>query len=207
MSKFKKQKAQVLVEILIALGIAVVVFSLITYLVQTSESSVKKAEIRTTATQISQEGLEAINSIARENWHQIFNTNPSQEYYPKISDGKWILSTTLTDKTITLKGKNYDRWLIIEPVSRDAAGNIETNYNPANRDPSTQKVTIHVLPQGETEIIWQFYLSRWSNEVDFQTDWSGGPGSEGPVTSFGSGFSSSENIKFDEAGQIILSPP
>ena len=67
-------------------------------------------------------------------------------------------------------------------------------------DPSTEQVTVSVSwPQSATPSVLTFYLIRSRNYVIDQTDWSGGMGQNGPITSPNSKFASSTDIDYSSA--------
>lgn len=99
----------------------------------------------------------------------------------------------------------FTRYLNVENVSRDSSGDIVTSGG--NDDPSTQKITTYVEWPGVESAVGQVkivdYITRWSNRVFNQTDWSGGSGEEGPVTDPGSKYSSSTGVS-SQVGSIKI---
>ena len=77
---------------------------------------------------------------------------------------------------------NYTRSLYIENVSRDLSVNrlIESVYDSARNDPSTQKITVSVSwPNGDT-VTGSEYVTRWRGKGCVQTDWTTGGGATSP---------------------------
>lgn len=99
------------------------------------------------------------------------------------------------------KGNIYTRYFYFDNVSRDASGNI--SGSGAN-DPSTKKATVvYGWPGGPTSS-FSTYLTRFRNNVFEQTDWSGGPGQNGPVTSANNKFSTSTQIDYSTTNGSIM---
>lgn len=105
----------------------------------------------------------------------------------------------------------YTRFFTVENACRsnDASSTI-TGVEPCAdgsfSDPSTEKVTSNVQwigtsATGTVSIV--DYVTRWQNNVFRQTDWSGGVGTEAPVTEAGTTYSTSTNIDFN-SGSIRL---
>ena len=99
----------------------------------------------------------------------------------------------------------FTRYFNVENVNRDSDGDIVTSGG--NDDPSTQKITTYVEWPGVESAVGQVkivdYITRWSNRVFNQTDWSGGSGEEGPVTDPGSKYSSSTGVS-SQVGSIKI---
>lgn len=101
-----------------------------------------------------------------------------------------------------------------ENVCRDHTG-VLTGTPPcapgASLDPSVQKVTVTVEREEKGVLKKQensFYLTRWRNRTIWETDWSGGPGEEGPLTAPNTRFSTStENVFTSTIGFLRLDIP
>ncbi len=110
-------------------------------------------------------------------------------------------STIVEDRTFTL-------YFSIENVNRNlcGAGDITTDATSTctsgpgssgvTDDPSTQKITAFVSWPESRSISKIQYLTRNVNKVFVQTDWSGGSGQEGPITSENNSFATSTNIDY-----------
>lgn len=189
------QKGQSLIGILLAIAIGAIVFILGSQIIQTSLKAAEASRQKTLSFQLAQEAFEATKAISEEDWHTIDSATTGQEYYLDNSNGKWELSQSIGKKTITLGKDTYSRWIVFNNVSRDTNGSIEASYNASNKDPSTKKITADVTLNGIQKISWNYYLTRWENNISNQTDWSGDNGVEGPVTLFGPDYSSSSNVE------------
>ncbi len=75
---------------------------------------------------------------------------------------------------------------------RDAGGNLVSSGG--SYDPSTKKITIGYNWPGGTTTTFSFLLARYRDNAFDQTDWSGGGGVGGAVTTTNSQFASSTNI-------------
>ena len=86
----------------------------------------------------------------------------------------------------------YTRYFYVDNVSRDISGNIVTSGG--EDDPSTQKLTIGVDWEGGRNMTLTEYTTRNNPQNYMQTDWTGGGGVEGPVTSATSTYFNASNI-------------
>jgi hypothetical protein len=150
------------------------------------------------------QGIEVIQSLARSNWHSIYDLTKASDY--KIVESGSIWSISSGQETSTINDIPYKRYFQVYNVNRDGSGNIaEIGTN----DPSTQKITIF-LNYGNNYLnssSISLYLTRSSNNQVFQqTDWSGGPGQTGPIPNPGDSFDSSDsNINYaSTTGSIYM---
>ena len=200
------EKGQSLVSLLLAIAVGAIVLVLGAQIIQVTLKTEEASRRKTAAFQLARESFEATRSIAEEDWHLIYDAIVNQEYYLDSSTGKWILSTDSQYKTITLGSDTYLRWLIFSNVSRDESGDIEAIYNASHDDPSTRKITVYISHGGIEKLSWYYYLTRWENEISSQADWSGGDGTEGPVTSFGNTYSTTTATQIDPEGLQLFRP-
>jgi len=115
----------------------------------------------------------------------------------KIDDARTYNRALSADEVNRLYGSTvFIRYLNIENVNRDSGGDIVASGG--DDDPSTQKITTYVEWTGVGSAVGQIkivdYITRWSNRVFNQTDWSGGSGEEGPLTNPGSKYSSATSV-------------
>lgn len=87
----------------------------------------------------------------------------------------------------------YSRYFYVNSVSR-TSGSIDSTYNASNDDPSTQQITTVITRYGGVTYKYYEYLTRFRDKVFSQTNWSGGSGQDGPITSPTIYFSTSTNI-------------
>ncbi|MEK7192317.1 MAG: prepilin-type N-terminal cleavage/methylation domain-containing protein [Patescibacteria group bacterium] len=194
-------KGQSLIEILIGLAIgAILIGGAAATLTLTLRSGLQNKSIQI-ATGLSQEILSQIESFAEANWHNLYGLleAPSQ-YHLSVSGASFISSSGV--EIIPIEGVSYTRYFTVENVSRDASNSIQAVYDPANDDPSTQKVAVTTSWQQGPDlasVTFNEYIARKKNLVFHQTDWSGGGGQLGPVTIV--------NNKYDVSSGITINNP
>lgn len=192
-------KGQILVEIIIAIGLMAVIAALVLHSGFAGKRSTKVSGEHTIMLGLAQEATEAFEAISKSDWHDVYNLSGkgSTEYYPAVSVGTWTATTTASYKTVIINSVNYDRWVIIDNVSRHVTTrDIESTYNSANDDPSTQKITINVTSSGLPNLQIAQYITRSRNTTAIQTDWSGG---SGQATNPTAGFDANYNNQFDSS--------
>ncbi|MFA6521313.1 MAG: hypothetical protein WCT53_02940 [Candidatus Gracilibacteria bacterium] len=197
---FFNKKGMILIEILIGIVVLAVAAILITQMSVTTFRSTKATGQQSVMNGLAQEALEAAEALVTADWRNIYDkTKGSQEYYPKINTGAWTLTTDIADKTITLDGVAYSRWVIIDNVQRDGSDNIVPS---GTDDPSTQKVTVNVTASGLPNLVYTRYFGRDRNTTLSQTDWSGSAGQE---TNPASGFDANYNSSYSSTdGNLVL---
>lgn len=176
--KDKNSKGSLLFELLIVISIIAIIFAVSSNAMFLSLKGNKMMGDRDTALSLATEELEAVRSVADEDWMNIYNTTTkgSQHYKLTQSSNKWIIQTG--DESVTINGITYTRYFIISNVSRDVSSNIESTYNSSNDDPSTQKVTVTVSWTDGNPITISDYFFRWKNKACSQGGWNtGGVGS------------------------------
>lgn len=87
---------------------------------------------------------------------------------------------------------SYQKYFYVENVERDGSGTIVASGG--TDDPSTQKIISNVEWGEGRSASLVAYVTRNRNEVFEQSDWSGGDGQEGPITSVNDQYSSAQNI-------------
>jgi len=203
-----------LFEILIAIAVFATVGLAAAQLIGVSLQSDKTGGQKTVGAKLVSEEMEAVNAIVTEQWNNIYalNKGSANHYYAAVSSGKWATSTG--DELVTANDLEYTRYFYMENVSR-TSGTIDTTYNGANDDPSTQKVTAVVTwkqPGGNTlgTTTQSAFLTRSRNAAAAQSDWTTGAGqatnpSSGEDANFNGGFSSKDvNIDTSQSGIIKL---
>ncbi len=183
------QNGQVLIEILLAILIAVTIIGAVYNLLSANMKSNKISGAKNIALSLAQEGLEAMETIRDNGWHNIYlppdgNGNSANKgngfpYYLSNDGSSWSLSNNIINRDVTIDGVTYLRVIYIYNVSRDENGNvIEAG---GTEDPSTQKIQVIVSSSESSDVILSNYFTRWKNETFIQTDWSGGSGQAGPL--------------------------
>ncbi|MDO8664873.1 MAG: LamG-like jellyroll fold domain-containing protein [Candidatus Liptonbacteria bacterium] len=97
----------------------------------------------------------------------------------------------------------YTRYFYLDTVGRDVSDALLSSGG--TNDPSTEKATVvYGWLNGPTST-FSMYLTRFRNNVFDQTDWSGGPGQDGPATTTNSSFSTSTKIYHSTTtGSLII---
>ena len=184
-------RGQSLIEVLIAVTVGVLMIGVvITFIAPVLRSDTHTSRAQTAAS-LSKELLDNVRVLSEANWHNIdvLTVGSSSRYYIATTTPFSVAAGT---ENLTVGTTTYSRYFYVEDVKRDApgypsGGNI--SLSGTFNDPSTKKVTVvYAWPPASTSSISQ-YLTRSQNRFFIQTDWSGGPGAEGPVTSTGSRFS------------------
>jgi type II secretory pathway pseudopilin PulG len=175
LKKIKFQRGALLLELLIVISILAIILSVSANATFSSLKSNKSSGERDVSSSLASETLEAVRSIAEEDYQNIYGlTKGVQHYYPTSTDasapGRWIPKTG--DENIVLNGITYTRYFTVDNVSRDdITRNIQTTYSGTYDDPSTQKVTINVSWAGGSPIVLSEYFFRWKNKICGQPGW------------------------------------
>lgn len=194
-------KGQSLIEILIAIVVGVVmVLAAATLIAPALRSNTQVNRIQVAAA-LGKELLENVRVLAEADWHSIANlaTSSANTYHLSSSSPFTAIAGI---ESIDIATTTYTRYFYTEDVMRDSSGNIIASGGI--HDLSTKKVSVaYRWPQGTTTTV-STYLTRTRNEVFIQTDWSGGPGQEGPVSSTNSRFSTSSSVHYTTTTGSIL---
>lgn len=181
---FHPARGVMLLELLIAIAAAAIVFSLGAQLAYVSARSSKIAADTTVALGLLSETHEAIRAASSEKWQNVFNLTKNAAYHSEVSSGKWILVSGIA--TTTVNGLDYGRSFTVQNVCRtqtnqilgDITGISDTNGTLTTcttsggvYDPSTQKVTVAVSWIGSDGIATSEYVSRWHNKICNQSLW------------------------------------
>jgi len=213
-SLLKTTSGQSLVEILIAIAIGVILIGGITAAIVPILKSNYETKNVQIANLLAQEYLDNLQSLTEANWQIIYNPpaakGPNSQFYLNATSTTYEILSGTTSTVV--EGRTFTRYFSIENVNRNlcGAGDITTeaitncssgpgNYYGVADDPSTQKITVTVSWQssGSNPSVQKTqYLTRSRNKVFVQTDWSGGPGQEGPITSENNQFTTSSNIDY-----------
>lgn len=206
-SKFH-EKGQSLIEILVGLGVGAIIIIGVSALMVSNLKSSLSVKVNQAASSLAQELINSVKSIAESDWRLIYSDlskGSAYNYYVATST-KSIISGT---ETITVENRTFKRSFYVENVNRDLCGigNISSStvtgcpLGPGSsgiaEDPSMQKITAVVKNASDNNILSAFeHVIRKRNISFIQTDWSAGPGQEGPITSPNSAFSASTNITY-----------
>lgn len=212
--KISLNKGALLLELLIVISLLAVILSFGINAMFLSLKSNKVSGERDIANALATESLEAVRATVEENWQNIYSlTKTTQNYYPKQSLGKWVLTTVPGDGTITIGGVVFTRYVVIDNVCRDNSTREVTGLTPCTipstqaDDPSTQRVSSIVSWPGSDPITIYEYFFRWKNKVCTQGGWVAGvPGnSTQDCTGTGTNYDSKEDTVFiDSNGSFKL---
>lgn len=186
-------------EVLVALGVGILVIGGVTgafvVIARNNDVSTKSRN----ATIINDSLLDSSRSFADGNWTALYALGKGTGNRYKLLNTAGLWTTEAGAEAVVIGNLTYSRSFYVDNVSRDGSGNIESVYNAANDDPSTQKITVETsFPlSGATKTITSaYYVTRTQNFVVTQTDWSGGSGQAGPITKVNNRFASSANVDF-----------
>ncbi len=198
--KFKK--GQSLVELLVAISIGTILIGGSVTLMGVSLKSYASIRKHLQANVLIRQTIEVIQTVARYDWHSIYDLTKESDYKISLSGNTWTISAG--QETDTINNIPYKRYFQAYNVNRDGSGNIA---DTGNDDPSTQKITI-ILEYDNNYISSSsasFYLTRSEdNKVLHQTDWSGGEGITGPIPNPSNKYDTSTNIATSTIGQITM---
>lgn len=192
--KINKNRGVLLIEVMMAVAFFVAVATLGSRMIFVGQKSNQAVSGRDAAKGLLNEVLEAARAGSDEKWKNIYSlTKSTGHYYPQQSSGKWIF--TAGDEVVSLNGTNYTRYFTVDNVSRDLSTRaIETSYNAAHDDPSTQKITANTTwTNGETLAVYE-YLSRWRNVTCLGTSWN---------TAGSSGVKTCPDTTYDQASSTL----
>ncbi|RJQ29861.1 hypothetical protein C4571_00355 [Candidatus Parcubacteria bacterium] len=192
LAKISSRKGQSLMEILIATSIGVVMIAAVATLIGGTLRISSQAQKSQVGAALSRGLLDAVRVWTERDWYNVASlaTTSLNHYYLATSTSPF--SVMAGDEVFIVASTTYTRYFYVDDVGRDASGKILASGG-AN-DPSTKKITVVCnWPQGAASRITA-YVTRWGNNVLHQTDWSGGPGQEGPASTTNSRFSTSSEI-------------
>ena len=214
----KLSSGQSLVEIIIAIAVgAILIGGATAVLIPILRSNLETRHVQI-ATSLAQEYLDNVQNLAESNWLNIYNLTPkgpSSQFYLRATSTTYEILSGATSTVV--EGRTFTRYFSIENTSRNLCGASDITTNATSScasgpgssgvadDPSTQKITAIVTWPESRSISKTQYLTRNINKVFVQTDWSAGPGQEGPITSENNQFATSTNINYTTTtGSIII---
>ena len=184
---------QSLMEILVAVAVGTILIGGSADLMTLSLRNYKMVKQKLAANSLVHQEAEIVQALGRGNWHTIYDLDKDTDYYLTASSSTWVISNG--QETDTVGDIPYKRYFQVSNVNRDSSGNIA---DTGDDDSSIQKVTVF-LEYGDNyarSSSLLFYLTRSEDNHTFaQTDWSGGSGQSGPI--------STPNNKFDTADSNI----
>ena len=186
------RKGQSLVEVLVALAVGTIfIIGAASVIIPSLRSSTEANRLQTAAA-LGKELMENTRVFSEADWHNIYDLNKSSSSHYYLTTSTSPFTAVAGDETVAVSTTTYTRYFYIDNVGRDGSGNILSSGG--TDDPSTQKVSVVCRWSGGPTSTITAYLTRFRNNVLDQTDWSGGSGQDGPVTSTNNQFSTSSQI-------------
>jgi len=199
MGKKNNQKGQLLIEILLAILIGSLIIGSAANLIVISQKSDFISGEKNIAVLLAQEGIEAVESIKNNSWHNIYlppdgtgdaivGKGDANIYCLKNDGIIWSLSGPFPntgpfpDCEIDINGKIYTRKIIFYNTNREDNDDENITEIATKEDPSTQKIKVVISHNNGMDIIFEEYIVRWKNQIFIQSDWTGGSGQPGPVS-------------------------
>ena len=199
-----RPSGQSLIELLVAISIGTILIGGSAGLMGVSLKSYAGIRKHLQANILIRQATEVIQTLARYDWHSIYDLTKGSDYQIGLSGNTWTISEE--QEIDTINNIPYKRYFQVYNVNRDGSGNIADS---GDDDPSTQKITV-ILEYDNNYISSSsvsFYLTRSEdNKVLHQTDWSGGEGQTGPISNPGNKFDTADsNINYaSTTGQITM---
>ncbi len=200
---------QSLVEILIAVAIGTLMIIAAVTLIAPALKISGDLVRGQTANALTKELFENVRIFSEANWGPFssLTSGPGTVYYMNATTTPFAAVTGT--QTIAVGTSTFDRYFYVEPVMRNAGGDIDPLGSIT--DPSTKRVTVFSKwAQGGTTSTIVTYLTRWQSRVAAQTDWSAGRCEFGPLRVWNNRFASSSQIDYaTTTGSIViaLAPP
>ncbi len=195
-------RGQSLIELLVAISVGTILIGGSVTLMGVSLKSYAGIRKHLQANVLIRQSAEVIQSLARSNWHSVYDLTKASDYKISLSGNTWAISSG--QETGTVNNIPYKRYFQVYNVNRDGSGNIADS---GDDDPSTQKLTI-ILEYDNNYVSSSsisFYLTRSEdNKVFHQTDWSGGEGITGPTSNPSNKYDTSTNMATSTVGQITM---
>ena len=202
----KQLKGQLLLELLIAIFIFAIVSLTFVTTINTALNSNKYTSQYSAASALLSELQEKIRAVANSDWNSLYNTtrapcNDDSCHYKIIKNAANNWEVQQGEEEVSLNGVNYTRYFEIYDVKRDSDGAIS---ELGTTDPLTLKVVAYISWSGKIRES-KIYVSRSFEEINSQTDWSGGVVGDEVSTQSTSTFATSSQIDYyTTSGQIEL---
>lgn len=165
---------QSLIEILVALGLAVVVMMMALGIMRFLIRLGANDPVAQAGAMAARKAADAAVEAAAGSWAAVANASQGVQYRVATStDGFTLVPGAATS---TVNGVTYTNYVMVEPVMRSATDTIVMAGGAD--DPSTKKIIVTSSwsygGASSTEVI-ESYVARTRNESIVQTDWVGGP--------------------------------
>lgn len=156
MNRIKNNKGMTIVEVLVAIGVIVIIFGIMSGLSIFSLRITNLAKETSQANHLATEAMEAVRSF-RDGTDWNINglaslTLAPQEYHPEIINDSWALAPG--DQEID----GFNRKIIINEVRRNISGNIVESGGSVDQD--SRKITV-IVSWKDQEVKIISYLTNW----------------------------------------------
>lgn len=154
------QKGQLLVELILAIGLAALILPVILTGLMTSREGKPQQEKRVQAVALMKETVTAIKNIRDADWATFSSVTTNTAYHPVISSNRWVLQPGVATNSAGLTQS-----VVVNDVYRTSAGAIATSPTGNFLDPSTKKVDVTIswtqpIVSSTTSTV---YLTRTTN--------------------------------------------
>lgn len=201
---FRDRRGQSLIEVLIGLVIGAIMVGAVAAII----APVLRIDTQTSRAQIAaalgKELLDNVQVWSEANWHNIDRLLMGATSTYSFSTTSPAFASSTGAQSVIVGSSTYSRYFYLNNVYRDTVGQISSVGTLL--DPSTRLVTVVYAwqPASSTGALSK-YIVRSKNNFFLQTNWAGGSGVAGPVTSTANRFASSSNVNVTTStGSIIL---
>lgn len=165
---------QSLIELLVALGLAVTVMMMALGIMRFLIHLGANDPVAQTGALLARKAADSAVEAAAGSWATVAGAAQGQQYHVATGTAGFVLVTG--PATSTVNGILYTNYITVDPVFRSATDTIVASGTVP--DPATKKITITSSwwygGATSTEVI-ESYVARTRNESIVQTDWIGGP--------------------------------
>ena len=204
----RARRGQSMFEVLVALGIGTLLFlGAITAIAPSLRGNAWASQAET-ETQLAGGLLSNAKSWAEGNWNSVLAlaTSSANTYWLSTTSSPYIAvaGTQTISVGVASSTVSSTQYFYLGDVYRDANGNVTTTVAGNSYDPSTKQITAFAKIAGTrtptTTLV--AYLTRNIANIFGQTNWSGGPGQNGPITTTNSQFATSTGIIYSSGALL-----
>lgn len=221
---FSSDSGQSLIELILSIVIGAILIGGASMAVIPIVRSNLESRTVQVAVSLGDDYINNVKSISESSWLEVYNPPSSKgsdsQFYLEPSGNNFDITSGTT--STAAEGRTFTRYFSIENTNRDSCGVGDITSDATSScasgpgttgvadDPSTQKITVIVSWSGggsaPSSINRIQYLARTLNNNSFiQTDWSGGPSQEGPITLENYKFTTSTDIDYaTSTGSIVI---
>ena len=187
----RERSGQSIIEILVAVAIgAILIIGGVGLIAPTFQTN--KAATTTESASVVGSGLmDSVRVWADGNWNGLLSlaTGTTNKYFLHTTSSPFTVASGT--EAVSIATTTFVRYFSVADVFRDSSGNVT---GTGNYDPSTKQITVYYGLASSTPSNFSIFLTRNRSVTILQTDWSGGSGQSGAVTSLGNRFSTSSNV-------------